>query len=132
MRVLTSKSDGLSSYFDILTESNFNDTLLKETLNDNHTTRAKEGKVIRTRPLGRFFGFRKSFKKIAKDVGFYPTFRTVDLQKKCAYTKILAAKIFIVHINPPYLFVPMLKPSPETQSNFNNPIQKSFTVSIDS
>ena len=68
MRVLTSKDGKLSTYFGKIIE-NIN-TTLKKILIDNHTTQAKKGKIFGIIRLEHIFGFCKTFKTIAKGLGF--------------------------------------------------------------
>ena len=69
--------------------------------------------------------------KITKGLGFHPSIETVGLQI-FEYTTLPEATVVIVTINNLHFFVPMLVPSPETQSNFNNSLENSFTLSFES
>ena len=131
MRLLTSKDKDLSSYFAEIKGKNFIDTLWKQILIDIDKTQANKQKILGILQFQQFFEFCKTFKKVPKVLGFHLTFKTTVLQKT-VYTRLPAARVNIVHFNHLHLFVPMLIPSPETQSNFNRSIRESFTSSFDS
>ena len=68
MRLVTEKNGDLSTYFDIIDESEdgINNSSLKQILIDNHTD-ANRGVVRGQLPLEYIFGFCRPFKKKAKD-----------------------------------------------------------------
>ena len=95
----------------------------------NNHTEANRGKMKGLIPLEHMFGFRKTIKKITKNLCFYLTFKTNDLQDIIFTT--LANDINIT-INSLYLFVPILIPNFETQLMFNETIKNNYTISYDS
>ena len=75
MRLLTSKDGDLSSYFDKNGESVLdNDNPLKQILISNHAQEVNKG-----RAKGQLT-FKKTFKKITKNLGFHLIFKMNDLQ----------------------------------------------------
>ena len=77
MRLVTQKDGDLSTYFDIINESEggINDSTLKQILINNHTE-ANRGLIRGHLPLEYIFGFARSFKKITKGLGFELDLRT--------------------------------------------------------
>ena len=71
MRLVTQKDGDLSTFFDIIDESEdgINISSLKKILIDNHTE-AKRGVIRGHLPLKYMYGFARSFKKITKGLGF--------------------------------------------------------------
>ena len=71
MRLVTQKDGDLSTFFDIIDESEdgINNSSLKKILIDNHTE-AKRGVIRGHLPLKYMYGFARSFKKITKGLGF--------------------------------------------------------------
>ena len=57
LRVLSRKDGDLMSYFDKINENKSNDTLLKQTLINNHTVAVNSGKISGQLPLKHIFGF---------------------------------------------------------------------------
>ena len=87
MRLLTPKDSDLSSCFDKSGESALNDNnVLKRILINNHTD-ANKGKYKGKLELELIFGFCKMFKKMTKNLGFYITFKTANLQDIILTTK---------------------------------------------
>ena len=81
MRMLTSKDNDLSSYFDKNGEAVINnDNPLKKMLNNNHAVEANKGKIKGHLALEHIFGFCKTFKKITKNLDFHLKFKMNDLQ----------------------------------------------------
>ena len=78
--------------------------------------------------LGDIFGFWKTFKKVAKNLGFYLTFKTNDLQN-IIYSSM--ADDINVTVNNLYLYVPNLLPNVETQVMFNEATQNNYKISFD-
>ena len=67
MRLLTSKDNDLSSYFDNNGEAVINDdNPLKQILINNHAVEANKGRIKGHLALEHIFGFCKTFKKITK------------------------------------------------------------------
>ena len=62
-------------------------------------------------------------------MGFHLTFKTADLQD-ITYTTL--DNDIIVKIDKLFLHVPILIPDAQTQMMFNDSIEQSFTLSIDS
>ena len=131
MRVFTNKDGDLLSQFENInegdTDDDFNSTLLKKMLINNHDL-ANKGKIKGQLPLENIFGFCKSFKKSTKNLGFHIKFRTADLQD-IIFTSI--ADNINVTINSLYLYVPSLIPSTETQLMFNESIQNNYRIFFD-
>ena len=73
------------------------------------------------------FGFRKTFRKISKNLGVQITCKSANLQE-ILFTKI-ADNNNVIN-NSLHLFVPILVPSTETQRMFNEPIKASFILSF--
>ena len=132
MRLVTQKEGDLSTYFDIIdeTEDEINSSSLKKILIDNHTE-ATRGLVRGHLPLENIFGFAKSFKKITKGLGFELDLRTSNKKRDILYTT-LGENDFNVTIIFISLFIPQIIPSPETQVYFNEAILKTFTLSFES
>ena len=68
---------------------------------------------------------------MTKGLSFQPTIKKAELQN-IVYTTQQTATVIIVHTNILHLYVPLLIPSPETQSISSNSIKSSFTLSVDS
>ena len=71
MRLVTQKDGDLSTYFDIIDESEdgINNSSIKQILIDNYTE-ANRGLIQGRLPLESIYGFWRSFKKISKGLGF--------------------------------------------------------------
>ena len=71
MRLVTQKDGDLSTYFDMIDESEaeINSSSMTKILIDNHTE-ANRGLIRGHLPLEYIFGFAKSFKKVTKGLGF--------------------------------------------------------------
>ena len=132
MRILTQKDGELSTYFDIIDESEdeINNTSLGQILIDNHTE-ADRGLIIGYLPLEYIFGFARSFKKITKGLGFELDLRTSNRKQDILYTTLGDNDVNVI-INNINLFIPQKIPTPETQVYFNEAISKTFTLSYES
>ena len=132
MRLVTQKGGDLSTYFDIINESEgeINNTSLRQILIDNHTE-ANRGLIRGHLPLEYIFEFAKSFKKITKGLGFELDLRT-SIRKPDIFYTTLGENDVNVTINSINLFIPQIIPSPETQVYFNEAISKTFTLSFES
>ena len=132
MRIVTHKDGDLSTYFDIIDESEgeINNTSLKQILVDNHTE-ANQGLIRGHLSLEHIFGFCRSFKKITKGLGFELDLRTSNRKRDILYTT-LGENDVNVTINSINLFIPQIIPSPESQVYFNEAISKTFTLSYES
>ena len=132
MRLVTQKDGDLSTYFDIIDESEdeINNSSLKKILIDNHTE-ANRGLIRGHLPLEYKFGFARSFKKITKGLGFELDLRTSNRKQDILYTT-LGDNDVNVTINSISLFIPQIIPSPETQVIFNEAISQTFTLSYES
>ena len=128
MRIITSKNGDLISCFDKINENYIDNTSLKQTLNTNHEP-ANRGKAKGQIPLEYIFGFCKTFKKITKNLGFHPTFKTADLQDSIYTTLEDAITITIKFL---YSYVPVFIPSPETKNKFIESIKTNYSISYDS
>ena len=80
MRLLTSKDGNLSSCFDKNGESAFDDNNVLKPILINKNTTAIKRKYRGRLELEHIFGFGKTFKKIAKSLGFHLTFKTANPQ----------------------------------------------------
>ena len=132
MRLVTEKDGDLSTYFDIINESEggINDSTLKQILINNHTE-ANRGLIRGHLPLEYIFGFARSFKKITKGLGFELDLRTSNRKRDILYTTLDDDDVN-VNINSISLFIPQLIPSPEQQVIFNEAISQTFTLSYES
>ena len=132
MRLVTHKDADLSTYFDIIDESEdkINNSSLKQIHINNHTE-ANRGLIRGHLPLEYIFGFARSFKKIRKGLGFELDLRTSN-RKRDILCATLDDDDVNVTINSISLFIPQLIPSPETQAIFNQAISQTFTLSYES
>ena len=96
----------------------------------NHEEAANRGKTKGQLPLEQTFGFRKTFKKVTKNLGFRITFKTANL-KDIIYRTIAAATAINVTFNSLHLFVPFFIPTTETQFMFNKSIQNNCRIFFD-
>ena len=140
MRPISKKDGDLLSEFDNKNENDIpilerladlppqiRSTPHQKKLIDNHTD-ANKGKIKGYLYLEDIFGFRKTFKKVTKNLGFHITFKTIDLQNiKNSST----ADDINVTINNLYLYVPNLLPNGETQVMLNEATQNSYMISFD-
>ena len=130
MRLLTSKDNDLSSYFDKNGESVLDDTnLLKKNLINNHAAEANKGKIKGQLALEHIFGFCRTFKKITKTLGLHLKFKMNDLQD-IIFTSI--ADDINVTINSLFQYVPKFVPSTAPQVLFNEAIMNNYTITFDS
>ena len=130
MRLLTSKDNDLSSYFDKNGEAVINnDNPFKQILINNHAVDANKGKIKGHLALEHIFGFCKTFKKITKNLGFHLKFKMNDLQDIIFTT---LANDLNVTINSLNLFIPILIPNTQTQVLFNEAIMNNYTITFDS
>ena len=132
MRLTTQKDGDLSSYFDIIDESEagIDNSSLKQILINNHSE-ANRGIIRGHLPLEYIFGFAKSFKTITKGLGFELDLRTSNRKRDILCTT-LGDEDVSVTINNISLFVPQIIPTHETQVYFNDAISKAFTLSYES
>ena len=142
MRAISNKDGDLLSQLDNINE---NDIPILERLADlptqirstphqkmliDNQTDAKKGKIKGHLFLEDIFGFCKTFKKVTKNLGFYITFKTNDLQN-IIYSS-MADHINVTYtINNWCLYVPNLIPNVETQVMFNEATQNSYEISFD-
>ena len=132
MRLVTQKDGDLSTFFDIIDESEagIDNSSIKQTPINNHT--AYNRCIVRGHlPLEYIFGFCKSFEKITKGLGFELDLRTSNRKRVILYTT-LADDYDNVTINYTSLSIPKIIPSPETQVHFDEAISKTFTLSFES
>ena len=140
MRVISNKDGDLLSQFDNINENDipilerlpdlppqFRSTPHQKLLIDNHTD-AKKGKIKGYLSLKDIFGFRKTFKKMTKNLGFQITFKRNDLQK-IIYSSM--ADVINVTIYNLYLYVPNSVPNVKTQVMFNEATQNNYKISFD-
>ena len=102
---------------------------LKQILINNHAVDGNKGKIKGQLALEHIFGFRKTFRKITKNLGFHLKFKMNDLQY-IVFTTI--ANDITVTINSLYLYVPQQIPSTTTQVLFNESIMNNYTITFDS
>ena len=115
MRLGTQKDGSLSTYFDIIDESEagIDNSSLKQILINNHT--ADNRGVMRSYlPLEYICGSCKSFEKITEGLGFELELRTWNRRQDILH-KTLGADDVNVTNNNNSLFIPQIIPSPETQ-----------------
>ena len=119
MRLVAQQDGDLSTYFDIIDgrENEINNTSLKKIHINNHTD-ANKGVIGGYLPWEYIFVFARSFKKITKGLGFELDLRTSN-RKRYILNSTLGDNDVNVTINSINLFVPQIKPSPETQVIFN-------------
>ena len=131
MRLITQKYGELSTYFEIIDESEngINDSSLKQTLINDHTE-ANRGLIRGHLPLECIIGFAKSFKK-TKGLGFELVLRTSNRKRDILYTTLDDNNVNVT-INSISLFIPQIIPSPETQVIFNEAISETFSLSFES
>ena len=131
MRLVTQKNGDLSTYFDIIDESenDINNSSLKQILINNHTE-ANRSLIRGHLPLKYIFGFARSFKKITKGLGFELDLRTSNRKRDILYTTLDDDDVNVT-INSISQFIPQLIPSPETQVIFNEAISQTFTLSYE-
>ena len=140
MRAISNKDGDLVSQFDNINENDIpvlnrladlpiqiRDTPQQKMLINNHTD-ANKSKIKGYLYLEDIFGFCKTFKKVTKNLGFYLSFKTNDLQD-IIYTSM--TDDINVTINNLYLYVPNLIPSVETQLMFNEATQNNYKISYD-
>ena len=132
MRLVTEKDGDLSTYFDIINESDngIDNSSLKKFLINNHTE-ANRGLIRGHLPLEYIFGVARSFKKITKGLGSELDLRTSNRKRDILYTT-LDDDDNNVTISSIGSFIPQLKPSAETQVIFNEAISQTFTLSYES
>ena len=140
MKVVSNKDDVFLSQFGNINENDIpllerladlppqiRSTPHQKMLIDNHTD-ANKGKIKGYLYLEDIFEFCKSFKKVAKNLGFHLTFKTANLQD-IIYTSM--EDEINVTINSLYLYIPNLIPSVETQIMFNEATQNNYKISFD-
>ena len=132
MRLVTQKDGDLSTYFDIIDENKngINNSSLKQILINNHTE-ANRSLMRGHLTLEYIFGFARSFKNITKRLGFELDLQTSDRKRDILYTTLNDDDVNVT-INSISLFIPQLKPSPETQVIFNEAFLQTFTLSYES
>ena len=131
MWALTSKDGDLSSPFDKIDKSEveIENSSLHHHLLNNRDVAVNEGRIWKKLPLEQLFGFCKIFEKVAKQLGFYLTFETADLQDYI-YTRL--GDNVQVNFSKLFLYVPIFIPDASTQTMFNDSIKNSFTSSLGS
>ena len=140
MRAISNKDGDLVSQFDNINENDIpvlnrladlpiqiRDTPHQKMLINNHAD-ANKGKIKGYLYLEDIFGFRKTFKKVTKILGFHISFKTNDLQD-IIYTS-MTDDIDVTNNNL-YLYVPNLIPSVETQLMFNEATQNIYKIFYD-
>ena len=140
IRAISNKDGDLLSHFDNINENDIpvlnrladlpvqiRDTPHQKLLINSHTD-ANKGKKKGYLYLEDIFRFCKTFKKVTKNLGFHPTFKTNDLQD-IIYTSM--THDINVTINNLYLYVPNLIPSVETQVMFNKATRNNYKISYD-
>ena len=132
MRLVAEKDGNLSTYFDIIDESEdkIDNPSLKRILIGNHTE-ANRGFIRGHLPLEYISGFARSFKKLTKGIGFELELKTSNRKQDILYSTIVdnGNNITIINFS---LYIPTIVPSPETQVFFNEAISKTFSISYQS
>ena len=129
MRLVTLKDGDLSTYFDIIDESETGiDNSSKKAVINNYNA-DNRGNIRGHLPLEYIFGFFKSFKNITKGLHF--ELDILNRKQDILYTT-LGDNGVNVTINSISLFNPQIIPSPETQVYFNEAISKTFPLSYES
>ena len=115
MRLKAQKDGDLSTYFDIIDESEDgnNNSLSKQVLINNHTE-ANRGLIRGLLPLEYIFRFCRSFKKISKGLAFELDLRTSNRKQDILYTNLRDNDVNVT-INSINLFIRQIIPPPETQ-----------------
>ena len=130
MRLLTSKDNDSSSYFDKNGEAVMNDNNpLKQILINNHAVEANKDKIKHHLALELIFVFCRTLEKMTKSLDFQRKFKLKDLQD-IIFTTI--ANDINVTINSLYLYVTILIPNTQTQVIFNEAVMKNYTITSDS
>ena len=130
IRLLTSKDNDLSSFFDKNGEAVMNDdNPLKQILINNHAEEADKGKIKGHLHLEHIFGFCNTFKKLTKNLGYQLKLKMIDLQD-IIFTTI--ANDINATINSLYLYVPILITNNQTQVMFKETTMNNYTITFDS
>ena len=140
MKVISNKDDDLLSQFGNINENDIpllerlvglppqiRSTPHQKMLIDDHTDPNKvkfKGYLY----LEDIFGFCKPFKKVTKNLGFHPLFKTANLQD-IIFTSMEDETN--VTINSLCLYIPNLIPSVETQLLFNEATQSNYKIAFD-
>ena len=132
MRLVTQKDGDLSTYFDLIDESEngINNSSLEQILINNHSG-ANRGLIRSQLPLENIFGFARSFKKITKGLGFELGLRISNRNQDILYTTLDDNDVNVT-IDSISLFIPQIIQSPETQYIFDEAISKTFSLSYES
>ena len=132
MRLVTQTYSDLSTYFDIIEESEtgIDISSLKQILVKNQSHDNK-GIFKGHLPLGYIYGFCKSFKKITKSSAFELDLKSSNRKQDILYTTLGDSDINVT-INSFSLYIPLIIPNTETQVYFNETISKTFTLSYES
>ena len=131
MRLLTNKYGTFSSNFGKIDEDYFDNTSLKKIPIDNYTIQDNKGEIFDQISLESLFGLCNTFEKVTKGLRSHITFTTIDLQNIVSST-LPQATIINVTFNILHLCVRTFISRSETQVNFNESLQNSFTQSFDS
>ena len=89
-----------------------------------------KGKIKGQLPPEHIFGFRKTFQKITKYLGFHISFKTANLQG-IIYTSLGDGVQVNVTTNSLFLYVPFLISNTETQLLLNESIQNNYRIFFD-
>ena len=118
MRLVTLKDGDLSSFFDVIDESEDanNKTSNKQLLINNHTE-ANRGIIRKHLPLEYISGFCLLFKKITKGFGLVLELITSNKQRNSLYTTTGDYKVNNT-FNKFYLHIPTIIPSPKNTKVF--------------
>ena len=132
MRLVTQKDGDLSTYFDIIDESEdgIDSCSLEQVLINSHNP-DNRGIIRGHLPLEYVFGFCKSFMEKPKCLGFEMDLRTSNRKQSILYTTSGDNDVNFT-INSISLFIPQIISSPDTQVHFNEANSKSLTLSNES
>ena len=127
MRALTSKHGDLSSPFEKIDESEaeIEKTSLHHHLINNHDIAANKGKIKGYVAVEHVCGFRRTFKRIIKQLGFHLNFKTADLQD-IIYTTL--GDEIKVNFDELFSYVPIFIADAQTRIMFNDSIKKNFYI----
>ena len=130
LRALTPEDGDLKSYFDKNDESEaeIENTSPYHHLINNHDLPVNNGKTKGHLPLEHILGFCRTFKKITKHLRFPLTFKTADIQD-IIYTSLVDNSK--VNFDKLFLYVSIFISDAQTQIQFKESIENSFTLSID-
>ena len=132
LRLVTQKDGDILTYFDIIDKSKvgIEKSSLKQIPINNHSD-DNRGIITGHLTLEYSFGSCKSFEKLTRGPGFDLDLRTSNRKRDILYTT-LGYENVSVTIYKNSVIAPQIRPSSETQVNFNEDISKTSTLSYES